>query len=97
MADIQLDFNSPLSKDEITARMRLFGGYLGRHGIQVVWIGDIGYVNGKFMTVDVKGKVYIRQNGVTLEARDPGFLWREKAKSFLIGEIGKCLDPNRRI
>lgn len=91
MADIRLDFNSPLPKEEITSRMRAFGGCLANHGISVVWIGDTGYVNGKYLMVNVKGKVYIRQNGVTLEAQDPGFLWREKAKSFLVGEITKCL------
>ena len=90
-----MDFEYPhaLPLEDARARLEALGEYLGkRHGINVNWIGDTGSFAGKYLVVNIQGELKITDGKVLVSGRDPGMLWRKKARSYLQKKLAKYLD-----
>ena len=91
-----IDFKHSLSVDEAKARVRALGEYLtNKHGIGVTWdaAGTTASVNGKYTIVSIRGSVTFAEGNVHFDGEDPGFLWRGKAKSYLVDKLTKYMNP----
>jgi hypothetical protein len=87
-----------MSPEDAKARLGALGEYLGnRHGIQVVWTGDRATVKGKYMVVAIDGSLAFEGGKAVFEGKDPGFLWRGKAKEYLQNKLSMYLDPTRTL
>jgi hypothetical protein len=94
---MHIEHSHGLSEDEAKARMQAFGEYLkNKAGLQIAWdpSGTHGSVSGKYMVVSIDAKVEVGPERVTFEAKDPGFLWRNKAKEFIERKIKLYFDPS---
>jgi hypothetical protein len=89
------DYKHDFSVEDARARLQVLGEYLkNRHGIVVTWNGDKASFRGKYMVVSIEGEMILSPGVVHVEARDPGVLWRGKAKSYLQGKLATYLDPS---
>ncbi|WP_428267730.1 polyhydroxyalkanoic acid system family protein [Haliangium sp.] len=90
--DIEYAYDLPL--DDARARLEALGEYLtNRHGLRVQWSGDQATVNGKYLVVKIEGEMKLTPGRVRFSGRDPGMLWRKKAKDYLHGKLATYLDP----
>jgi hypothetical protein len=91
----EIDYPHSLPLDEARARIRALGQYLSnKHGLTVTWQGeDRASVSGKYLVVSIEGSVEVGQERVRFSGKDPGMLWRGKAKDYLGGKLRKYLDP----
>ena len=98
MGALRIDFPTQLPLEEKKARLQALGEYLGtRHGIRVTWSGDTADVKGKYLVVSVEGKLWFEPGKAIFEGKDPGFLWRGKAKDYLEGKLRTYLDPGTKL
>lgn len=99
MGMLTIDFPHALSKEDARARLHLFDEYLkNRHGIQTTWSSDdSASFRGKYMVVSFEGQFTIEDKMVRCTAKDPGMLWRNKAKSYIEGKFKTYLDPTTPI
>lgn len=89
---------SAMSQEEAKARLAALGEYLGnKHGIQVVWNGDRATVKGKYLVVTIDGSLSFQGGKAVFEGKDPGFLWRSKAKDYLQNKLTTYLDPKTKL
>lgn len=89
------DYKYDLPVEDARARLEVLGEYLrNRHGIQVTWQGDTAAFNGKYMVVKIEGQMALKPGVVQVQGRDPGMLWRNKAKSYLQEKLAMYLDPS---
>ncbi len=89
------DYPHKLPVEDARARLEALSEYLtNRHGIQVTWDGDSARINGKYMVVKIEGEMTLTPTDVKVKGKDPGMLWRKKAKDYLHGKLAKYLDPN---
>jgi len=87
-----------LSLEDAKARLGALGEYLGnRHGIHVTWSGDSATVKGKYLVVTIDGSLAFQGGKAVFEGKDPGFLWRGKAKDYLHKKLSVYLDPTRTL
>lgn len=87
-----------MSKDEAKARLSALGDYLAaKHGIQVAWNGDSATVHGKYLVVTIEGTLTFSGTTAVFDGKDPGFLWRGKAKDYLQGKLSAYLDPGTKL
>lgn len=94
-----LEHAHSLSIDDARARIKALGEYLSnKHGITVTWSGDDqAKIAGKYLVVSIEGTVDIESNRVRFEGKDPGMLWRGKAKDYLAAKLQKYLNPATRL
>ena len=99
MANLRVEFPvGPLSKDEARARLGALGDYFThKHGIQVTWNGDSASVRGKYMVVQIEGAMSLAGDKAIFDGKDPGFLWRGKAKEYLQNKLALYLDPKKKL
>lgn len=91
---MHIDFPHRIPQAEAKARLEALGEYLkNKHGIGVTWSGDQANIKGRYMVVSIEGTVAMREGLVTFDGKDPGLLWRGKAKDYLTHKLGKYLDP----
>ena len=94
MERIRIEYPSQLPVQQIYARAQRLGNYLSRSlGLNVVWTGDTARVQGRYMIVTINAAMKVMPGGVIIEAEDPGFLWRDKAKSLLQEQLAVYLNP----
>ncbi len=87
-----------LSKEDAKARLVALGEYLqNRHHIAVTWNGDSASVNGKYMVVHIEGSLAFQGDKAVFDGKDPGFLWRGKAKDYLTNKLANYLDPKKSL
>ncbi len=92
---MHIDFPTRLPVSEAKARLQTLGSYLqNKHGIGVTWDGDQAAIKGRYLVVAIEGTVTVREGIVTFDGKDPGILWRNKAKEYLTHKMSKYLDPN---
>lgn len=83
-----------LADDDARARVQALGDYIRtRHGIDCTWSGDQATFRGKYLIVRIEGTLTLSPGLVVFEGKDPGMLWRSKAKDYLARKLGKYLDP----
>jgi hypothetical protein len=86
-------------KLEITdarARLHALGDYLGKkYGLAVTWNGeDTASISGSYLVVSISGSLTLTPGAVAFSGKDPGLLWRGKAKDYLLRKLTKYLDPS---
>lgn len=90
-----IDYEHGLETDEARERLRALGDYLSnKHGIGVTWEGDdSARVHGKYLVVTIEGRMSLEPGVVRFSGKDPGMLWRGKAKDYLNGKLAKYMNP----
>jgi hypothetical protein len=87
-----------MTQDEAKARLVALGEYMtNKHNIKVVWNGDRASVNGKYMIVSIEGALMFEPGKAIFDGKDPGMLWRGKAKDYLSEKLAKYLNPNTKL
>lgn len=99
MANLRVEFPlGSLPPAEAKARLVALGDYLqNRHGINVTWRGESAEVRGKYMVVSIEGAMSLTADQAVFEGKDPGFLWRGKAKEYLGDKLAKYLNPATKL
>ena len=88
-----LEHRYSVTKDDAKARVQALAEYLDRkHGIKATWEGDRARVNGRYLVVTIEGSIAVEPGIVKFEGKDPGFLWRGKAKEYLENKLRQYLD-----
>ena len=95
MGSLHIDHAHSLPIEDARARIHALGEYLSnKHGINVSWTGDdTAKISGKYLVVSIEGTVSVHANTVAFEGKDPGMLWRGKAKEYLAHKLEKYLNP----
>lgn len=85
-----------LELSDARARLQAMGEYLGnKYGLAIHWTGENeATVSGKYLVVTIEGSLRLTPDEVTFSGKDPGMLWRGKARDYLTGKIEKYLDPS---
>lgn len=93
---MRIDYPHKLDDADARARIGALGEYLtNKHGIGVTWSDDThARVAGRYLVVSIEGTVTVTPGTVVFEGKDPGLLWRGKAKDYLTAKLRKYLDPS---
>lgn len=98
MAEFELEYRFTMSKDDARARLQALGDYLhNKHGLSVSWSGDTARVSGRYLVVAIEGTLTVADGVARFSGKDPGFLWRGKARDYLEYKLRSYLDPNRTL
>jgi hypothetical protein len=99
MGNLRVEYPlGPLSKDDAKVRLSALGDYLAKkHGIQVTWSGDSASVRGKYLVVTIDGSLRFEGDRAVFDGKDPGMLWRGKAKDYLANKLAVYLDPKTKV
>lgn len=92
---MDLSYTHAFSKEEVVARLQALGEYLGnKHGINFSWTDDQSKAtfSGKYMVVSIEGELFIDGETVLFKGKDPGMLWRKKAKQYVDKKLNQYLD-----
>lgn len=92
---MQIEHSHTLTHDDAKARARALAEYLSnRHGMQIDWKSDDAFsMRGKYMIVAIDVNVRVEADKVHVTGKDPGMLWRGKAKSYIEHKLTRYLDP----
>jgi len=94
MANLKIEHRHELNDADARARIEALGDYLhNKYSLDVTWNGDVASIRGRFMVVTIDGTVKLEPGKVVFEGKDPGMLWRGKAKDYLGHKLAKYLDP----
>lgn len=94
MKNMHIDFPIAMPAEEAKRRLEVLGEYLwNKHKIGVKWNGDQAEIKGRYLVVNIEGTVAVREGLVSFDGKDPGMLWRTKAKEYLAYKLGTYLDP----
>jgi hypothetical protein len=93
----RIEHHHTLGLDHALERIRALGDYLdNKHGIGVSWTGPTtAKVKGSFMVVKIDATVTVEDARVVFDGKDPGMLWRGKAREYLERKMAMYLDPKR--
>jgi Putative polyhydroxyalkanoic acid system protein (PHA_gran_rgn) len=99
MSNLRVEYPlGTLSQEDAKARLVALGEYLqNKHGINVTWNGDVGTVRGKYLVVGIEGSMSITADKAVFDGKDPGMLWRGKAKDYLASKLALYLDPKKAL
>jgi hypothetical protein len=94
MGTMKIERRHDLPDAEVRTRLEALGDYLhNKYKLDVSWSGDVANIRGRFMVVTIEGSIKLEPGKVVFEGKDPGMLWRGKAKGYLEHKLGKYLDP----
>lgn len=84
-----------LDLGDARARLHALGDYLSnKYGLSVTWTGDDdATVTGTYLVVSISGGLHLTPEAVSFTGKDPGMLWRGKARDYLSGKLEKYLNP----
>jgi hypothetical protein len=96
---LRIESAHSLPAEEARERIRALGDYLAnKHGLSVSWDGeDRATIRGKYLVVSIEGSVSLQPGKVLFEGKDPGMLWRGKAKDYLSAKLAKYLNPSTSV
>jgi hypothetical protein len=91
----ELKYAHGLQAADARARLVALGEYLSnKHGLGVTWLNDDeAKVTGKYLVVSIEGMLRLSGDNAEFTGKDPGMLWRGKAREYLLGKLKKYLDP----
>ena len=92
---LRIDYAHNFTPEDARARIKALGEYLqSKHGLSVTWSNDDqAKVAGKYLIVSIEGTVTLEPKVVRFDGKDPGMLWRGKAKEYLTDKLRQYLDP----
>jgi len=91
-----IELNVPHAFERATARERvsqLLRFWREAYGVRSSWQGDRVRMQGSVLGIDVQGQLLVTDAAVVGLARNPGWLWREKAQSYVDWMLRKYLHP----
>jgi hypothetical protein len=90
----ELKYAHDFEPAEARARLVALGEYLSnKHGLTVTWLNDDeAKVTGKYLVVSIEGTLKLSGKSAEFTGKDPGMLWRGKARDYLLGKLKKYLD-----
>jgi hypothetical protein len=98
MGSMRIEHAHGFTNDEAKQRLTALGEYFqNKHGIAVVWNGDRATVKGKYLLVGIEGELWFEPGKAVFEGKDPGMLWRGKAKDYIGDKLKTYLDPAKKI
>lgn len=99
MASMKIEHRFTVPREEAKQRLEALGQYLSKkYGIAFTWDeSDKASFKGKFMIVAIEGTLTLGDGQVVFDGKDPGFLWRGKAKDYIEGKLRSYLDPGRSL
>lgn len=81
---MKVEHSHNLDINEVRNRINKFGEFLSREGISMNWESDNkAKVVGKYKVVIIDATVTISDKNVSIQGKDPGFLFRKVAENFL--------------
>jgi hypothetical protein len=85
-----------LEISDARARLHALADYLSnKYGLTIKWTGeDEANISGSYLVVTISGSLRLTPSNVTFSGKDPGMLWRGKAKEYLGRKLQRYLDPN---
>lgn len=88
-----------LELTDARARLRALAEYLSnKYGLAIAWTGeDEASISGSYLVVTVSGNLRLTPATVTFTGKDPGMLWRGKAKEYLLRKLQRYLDPSAAV
>jgi hypothetical protein len=96
MGELTIEHRFTMAKGDARARLQALGEYLqNKHGLSVSWSGDMANVSGRYVVVAIEGRLDVSEGVARFTGKDPGFLWRGKAKDYLEYKLRTYLDPAR--
>jgi putative polyhydroxyalkanoic acid system protein len=98
MSKIRLDIPHSLSKDQAKQRMeKLLTYWATKYGVATSWSGDAAKLSGTVLGLSLAADLKVHDKKVDGEATDPGFLFRERAKKYLLEKFAHYLNPRNPI
>jgi hypothetical protein len=98
MGMMKFEVPHTLPKEEAKKRIEGLAEYWGgKYGVKTAWSGDSANISGKVMGITINARLDVTDRTVGGEASDPGFLFREKAKSYLTHKFTTFLDPSKSL
>lgn len=98
MSTLRIEHRHALSAEETRTRMTALGEYLkNKYGLDVSWNGDSARVKGKYLVVEIDGSIILEPGLLRFEGKDPGMLWRSKAKQYLEKKVSTYMDPGTKV
>ncbi len=99
MASMKIEHRFTVPREEARQRLEALGQYLGKkYGINFNWDGgDKASFKGKYTIVTIEGTLTLGDGKVIFDGKDPGFLWRNKAKDYIEAKLRTYLDPSRAL
>jgi len=93
---MEIEHKHSLSEDDARARLKALGEFFeNKHGLRITWSGDDrASITGKYLVVNIDGAVELLPGKVSFSGKDPGMLWRGKAKAYLKGKLEKFFDSS---
>jgi hypothetical protein len=84
-----------LEPRDARARLRALGEYLShKYGLSITWTtDDEAVISGSYLIVTISGSLKLLPGRAVFAGKDPGMLWRGKAKDYLGGKLEKYLNP----
>jgi hypothetical protein len=85
-----------LELGDARARLHALGDYLGnKYGLTVTWTGeDEATISGSYLVVTISGHLKLSPTNASFTGKDPGMLWRGKARDYLQAKLTKYLNPS---
>lgn len=82
------------SQAEAQVRVSQLLAYWGeRFGVTSVWRGDRVCLSGSILGKDIEAIFLVTGRGVRATAKDPGWPWRGRIRSYVDGKLKKYLHP----
>jgi hypothetical protein len=98
MANMRIEVPFSFPADEARARLAALGEYFAnKHNIAVTWSGDRATVKGKYLVVTIDGSLSLEPGKAIFDGKDPGILWRGKAKDYIEKKVRTYLDPSTKV
>src|SRR4051812_37866153 len=98
MANMRIEYAFTFPVEEVKARLVALGEYFtNKHNIQVTWAGDRATVKGKYLVVAIEGQLWFEGGKAIFDGKDPGMLWRSKAKDYIDKKLKTYLDPSVKV
>ena len=96
---LEIEHKHSFSMEEARERIVALGEYFqNKHGLTVSWTSDdTAEISGKYMVVTIEGRVEVKADKVSFSGKDPGMLWRGKAKDYLDKKLSKYLDAGSAV
>jgi len=93
---MEIEHKHSFNDGDARERLKALGEYFeNKHGLAVKWTSDDrASITGKYLVVSIDGVVELRPGLVHFSGKDPGMLWRGKAKDYLKGKLVKFFDAS---
>lgn len=65
-----------------------------RFGVTSEWRGDSAYLSGRVFGMQIRARFDVGDSAIAAVANDPGWFWRNKARSYVTKKLKKYLHPD---